>query len=266
MKENLLQRIFFYLQIRPASPSAENLAALLRAYTRRVPWESASRITKRASTKEISDCPRWPEKFWNDAIEHGCGGTCFESNYAFFTLLRSLGYQGYLTINNMGDIAACHTAIILHLDGRRWLADVGIPLYAPIPIDERKISRGQSQFHHYTLKPLGTGVFQVERDRHPNPYIFTLIDTPINDPKYRRATTRDYSKDGYFLDRVILNKVIGDQVWHFNSAERPLHLEEFRAGRRYDHPLDKNIPALLAGHFGMEIEVLQQALKVVNHF
>lgn len=234
----------------------------MRAYTRRVPWESASRITKRALTKEISNCPRWPEEFWNDAIEHGCGGTCFESNYAFFTLLRSLGYQGYLTINDMEDALGCHTAIILHLEEKRWLADVGLPLYAPIPIDSYKPSYGHSQFHGYTLSPSEAGKFQVHRDRHPNPYLFTLIDTPIGEAQYREATTRDYGEQGYFLDKVIISKVVGEQVWRFNGAERPFHLEEFRDGRRFDHPLDKHIPEQIAGHFGMEVDILRKALEV----
>ncbi len=264
LNESLLQRIQSYLEVTPAPPSAANLALLVRAYTRKVPWESASRIAKRAVTDKTADCPRWPEEFWHDALQRGCGGTCFESNYAFFALLLSLGYQGYLTINDMGDTLGCHTAIILHLEGKRWLADVGLPLYAPIPIDKHKPAHAQSQFHSYTLSPLGVGKFQVQRDRHPHPYLFTLIDTPINDPLYRQATTRDYCKGGFFLDKVIISKVIGDQVWRFNSLEQPLHLEEFRAGERVDHPLDKHLPEQVAGHFGMEVAVLQQALEVIG--
>lgn len=76
-----------------APPSIPALAALVRAHTESVPWESASRIVRRAMVAATVDCPRWPEIFWAEAMTRGHGGTCFESNYAFFALLRALGYQ-----------------------------------------------------------------------------------------------------------------------------------------------------------------------------
>ncbi|MGD9091327.1 MAG: arylamine N-acetyltransferase [Anaerolineales bacterium] len=236
----------------------------MSAYTRNVPWESAFRIAKHARTEEISACPRWPKEFWRDNLARGGGGTCFESNYAFFSLLLTLGYQGYLTINDMKETRSCHTAIILKIDGRRWLVDVGIPLHTPIPIDPAKQSGRVSAFHNYTLTPSGGHLYQVERNRHPSPYVYTLIDEPVEEEIYRMATTADYGENGFFLDRLIVNKVIDERVWRFNSGESPAHLESFRDGLQSKTPIDGEVATVVAAHFSMDVEIVRTALNITR--
>lgn len=41
-----------------------------------------------------------------------------------------------LTINDMDESVGCHAVIVLRIDGERWWADVGMPLYVPLPVDE----------------------------------------------------------------------------------------------------------------------------------
>src|SRR5262245_59501405 len=115
----LADAVLAHLGVARAAPDSALLDTLLAAYKARLPRDSTTRIVKRAATADTAACPRWPEEFWTDALERAGGGTCYESNYALFALLRSLGYDGYLTLNNMRDIArpACHAAIVLSLAG-----------------------------------------------------------------------------------------------------------------------------------------------------
>lgn len=46
------------------APEPGYLNSLIRAYTRKVPWESVSRIIKRHKTIATVECPRWPGEFW----------------------------------------------------------------------------------------------------------------------------------------------------------------------------------------------------------
>jgi arylamine N-acetyltransferase len=264
----LLQRILRFLdvtrvEIEVAMPTLDLLERLVTAYTRSVPWESAFRIAKRAITAQTADCSRWPEEFWRDAMERGGGGTCFESNYAFFGLLQALGYDGYLTINNMGESYGCHTAIVLFVDGERWLVDVGIPLYTPVPLSAEQATEQDSPFHTYTITPQDGGTFEISRDRHPSPYIFTLVDRPVTDAEYRSALTQDYAPGGHFLTEVIISKVIGDHVWRFNGRETPPILASF--GPTATSTVLSNdstvLAPLLAYHFTMDETVIEQALQ-----
>jgi arylamine N-acetyltransferase len=92
LSHSLTTAVLAYLNAPKAVPSLQHLEHLLDSYTRTVPWESAFRIVKRQKTVETGTCPRWPEEFWEDAMTRGGGGTCFESNLAFFSLLRALDF------------------------------------------------------------------------------------------------------------------------------------------------------------------------------
>jgi arylamine N-acetyltransferase len=256
-------------------PDLDFLDRLVTAYTKIVPWESVTRITRRAQLRECDNpqpldaYPRWPVEFWRQAIEQGGGGTCFESNYAFFSLLLSLGYKGYLTINNMGQSIACHSAIVVELPGQKWLVDVGFPVYSPLPLDAAKSSQRESVFHRYTVRPNHDDSYQVDRDRHPQRSCFTLIDSPIPDETYRGITAADYGPDGLFLERVIITKVIGDTVWRFNSAERPYRLERYKDGHKVEYAIEEeepginNLAAAVAKRFNMPPETITFALASV---
>jgi hypothetical protein len=267
LNANTLQEVLAFLQLEPEAPTVAFLDRLIASYVRRVPWESAFRIARLGAWRaeqergKAQESPvRWPQQFWADALERGGGGTCFESNYAFFSLLQQLGYEGYLTINNMGETVGCHTAIVLQIEGQRWLADVGLPVYAPLPISTAAPVQRETPFHTYTVRPDGRRRFQIERDRHPKPNCFTLIDQPVPEEIYRKATIADYGPRGLFLDRVIINKVLQDVPWRFNSSEEPLHLASFPNGQRVEVPLGDNVAVELAQHFAMDEEVLRQAL------
>lgn len=260
----LRERVLTYLGRPTSSPGTRAVNTLLRAYIAKVPWESVFRIAKRTRTPMLDQCPRWPEEFWADALEHGGGGTCFESNYAFLALLRSLGYEGYLTINNMGESIGCRTAIVLRLDGQKQLVDVGIPLHRTLQLHPDRMTRVSSAFHTYIVTPQSEGHYLVERTHHPKRYMYTLVDKVATNAPYQAAVTQDYGDNGLFLDRVIITKVIDGKIWRFNSSDHPLHLEAFDRNSKTEILLPENLLARrLASCFGMDRQIIQDALDAL---
>lgn len=255
----VLKRLHFL----PGKPDLPHLDRLVNAYVRTVPWESAFRIVKRAEQDVVDACSRWPEEYWQDHLRRGSGGTCFESNFAFSSLLHELGYKGYLTINDMQESIGCHTAIIVLLEGQKWLVDTGFPIYAPLPIESHSVSQRTTPFHQYTIRPEGDGRYQIERRPHPNWYAFTLIDRPVSLAEYRQATTADYGPNGHFLQRVIIHKILDEQMWRFNSSEKPPQLTRFGDGQRFDHPIDGNVATALAAKFSIDEVVVSRALDLI---
>ncbi|WP_420632024.1 arylamine N-acetyltransferase [Candidatus Leptofilum sp.] len=262
LNDELTNKVLAFLGIKKRVPATlPTLEKLLAAYYRTVPWESVFRIVRRAD----NPAPRWPEQFWQETMAQGAGGTCFESNYAFFALLQTLGYEGYLTINNMRESIGCHTASVIVLDGQKWLVDVGIPLYALLPISSRGVMHRRSPFLQYAVRPSGQATYQIEQRPHPKPVVFTLIDEPVDDATYRAATENDYGENGLFLDFVIINKVINNQQWRFNMAERPWVLNRFDWGQRFDTVLVGDVATSVALHFGMDTAVVQRAFALTQH-
>ncbi len=255
----LTTAVLHHLAVTPSQPDLCLLDQLVAAYTRTVPWESAFRIVKKAGTAVLADCPRWPEEFWRDNLQRGGGGTCFESNYAFFRLLLALGFDGYLTINDMGDSIGCHTAIIVWLDGQKWLADVGLPLFAPLPVSSRAVTHRASPFIRYTVRPDGPGRFQIKQRPHRYEVAFMLIDRPVAEADYRAAATADYDQDGLFLDAVIVNKVVDGLPWRFNGRDHPPMINSFSNGQRMDVPITGDPATAVARHFGMDESILRAA-------
>jgi arylamine N-acetyltransferase len=253
--------ILAYLGCASETPGIRPLNRLIDSYVHRVPWESVFRIAKHASTTDLSERPRWPDEFWQDAIQSGGGGTCFESNYAFFWLLQQLGYTGYLTVNDMGDQRGCHAAILLHLHGRKYLVDVGIPLLVALPVSGAQITRRTTWLHTYAVHPDGLDTYQVLRSRHPKPNIYTLLDTPVCEPDYRRVVEQDYGLTGLFLDQVILVKIIGDRLWRFSTKDQPYRMEWFSQATRGEVMIPPGQTAyLLAERFQMDQGKIEAAL------
>lgn len=266
LSPSLIAQILDYLDITavPDSLDVQFLDSLMYAYSRRVPWESASRIARCTAVAEIEARPRWPNLFWQDAIKFGTGGTCFESNYAYLALLRRLGFEGYLTINNMGENIGCHSAIVVMLNGQKWLVDAGYPLYVTLPMSPLGVMYRSSPFLHYGVKPDGRQRFQIEQWPHPRAVAFTLIDVPISEADYRAHTVADYGENGRFLEAVIINKIIADEPWRFNMAERPWRLNRFDWGKRVDKKLAGNPATAVANHFGMAEHIMQTAFDATQ--
>jgi arylamine N-acetyltransferase len=257
-------RVLEFLGCEREKPSVQYLNRLVKAYIHKVPWESVTRIIKRYTTSKTALCPRWPEEFWQEALQYGTGGTCFENNLAFFTLLNHLGFDGYLTINDMEN-PACHTASIVMLKQQKYLVDVAIPIHCTLPIQADQITRRSTSFHHYTTRYTGNFRYSIERSHHPKRKIFTLVDIPVPLEIYRAAVQNDYKETGYFLDRVIIVKIIEDRLWRFSSTDSPFKLEGFDKTSRQEIILAPDrLARSLAERFGMDEDKIVSALSYMR--
>ncbi|MYD39796.1 MAG: arylamine N-acetyltransferase [Chloroflexi bacterium] len=266
LPSSLCRRILRHFGLPSQLPATvETLQLLVARYTRNVPWESANRIVRRANHVENEACFLTGEAFWESRFATGSGGTCYESNYAFWGLLRWLGYTGYLTLNDMGEHVGCHSAIVLRLAGQKWLVDVGFPLYTCIPIQAGQETVAECPFMQYRLAPQGGDSYLLRRENLPRAYSFTLRDQPVADDAYRAIGIHDYRHDGgQFLNEVVIHKVVAEQLWRFHSDPRPLCLQQFINGERRDQALGEDPAAELAAKFGIARDLLAEALELVG--
>jgi len=262
----LVQDILNYLECPSKAPTLRYLNRLIYAYIRTVPWESVSRIVKRYTTPKTEDCPRWPEEFWQDALQFGFGGTCFESSLAFYSLLLALGYDGYLTVNDMGDSRGCHAAIVILLGGNKYLVDITIPVHAALRIDPYKTVKRKTAMFDYTLRPVAEDKYEVERSLRPTKNLFTLNDIPISLPDYQAIVVDDYTETtGRFLNSVVMVKVIDDKAWRFFSDTLPYKLESFDRSERSELFLpSKTMAKSLAVLFHIPVDKISHAFSRVQ--
>lgn len=265
LNRSLTEEILDYLECPRKAPTLRYLNRLIHAYIRRVPWESVSRIVKRRATPETKDCPRLPEEFWSNALEHGFGGTCYESSLAFYSLLTSLGYEGYLTVNDMGESRGCHAAITILLGGQKYLVDITIPVHAAVRINPRKVTRRRTLLYNYALHPVRRNVYEMTRSHHPKRVAFTLIDVPVSLPDYHIILQNDYLETGHFNKSVVMNKVIENRTTRFFSDNKPYKLERFnRQGKRETSLRTESLPRRLAETFHIPEGEITEALSFIQ--
>jgi len=261
LDDSLIPSVMDYLECPIAKPTLRALNRLIQSYIRTVPFESVSRIVKRHNTPLTVNCSRLPQEFWRDAMQHGFGGTCFESSLAFYHLLRALGYEGYLTVNDMGEARGCHAAIVVRLDGRKYLVDVTIPVHVALRINSHKTTRRQTFCHDFAIRPIGKLKYAVVRSHHPKKVAFTLIDVPVSPAKYRAILENDYLDTGNFLKSVVINKVIDDKTTRFFSDQLPFTLVRFNKHGKAETPLRaKTLPRVLAQTFQLPQDKIAAAL------
>ena len=165
----------------------------------------------------------------------------------------------------MGSAIGCHSAIIILLNGQRVLVDVGLPLYAVLPLREELESTAESPFMRYTAKPMAEGRFEIWRSIPRDERVFQLNDKPVGAADYRAITLHDYRHDGgQFLNEVVIRRVLDDQLWRFNSNERPLRLQQFVKGERRDHILGGDPAGEVADKFGMARDMVAAALVALG--
>ena len=265
LEESLKNDVLVYLNISFTKPTIRSLNRLIHAYIRKVPWESVSRIVKRHTTPETIDCPRWPEEFWKEAIRNSYGGTCYESSLAFYSLLKSLGFEGYLTVNDMGTSRGCHAAIVILIEGKKYLVDITIPLHCAVQINPQKITSIQTLLYNYTIKPVQKNIYEVDRYPHPQRYAFTLIDVPVSLQEYQTVVEDDYGETGRFLKSVVMVKVIGEKTWRFFSDYKPYRLESFnREGKSEIFVEPENLAYKLSELFLIPEDQISKAFSLIE--
>jgi arylamine N-acetyltransferase len=259
----IVKDILEHLGCPPKAPTLRYLNRLIQAYIRKVPWESVSRIIKRHTTPETKDCPRLPEEFWQEAMQHGFGGTCFESSLAFYSLLTALGYEGYLTVNDMGDTLSCHAAIIIVIKEQKYLVDITIPVHAAIRIDPQKTEKRWTALFDYTVCPVSENKYEVNRSHRPTKNLFTLIDIPVSLSDYLAIVEDDYTEtNGRFLKSVVIVKVVNEKAQRFFSDQLPYKMESFDRTNRIEKIIDpKVLSQSLAEVFQMPEEGISAAFS-----
>ena len=147
MLDALLARIG--LERAPA-PDAEGLRTLHRAYLARVPYEDlAVQLGETGPLDEAALARR--------VLRDGRGGYCFELNTLLAALLRAVGFV--VTHHQAvvgGEGPTNHMALVVDLDGERWIADAGLGegFLEPLPLREGRYDRGPLS---YTLTREPTG-------------------------------------------------------------------------------------------------------------
>lgn len=215
-----IRRYLALLQVEPEPPSLEALARLARAHLLTVPFENVSSLVRvRASMG--GPIPPFDVDAMLASWEAGrAGGLCYEVTMVFPRLLVALGYRLH-PVQAQITFPGSHQAILVELDGGRYLVDVanGAPLFDPIPLT------GEFEVHcaglSYRFRP-GSTAGEWLQDRGIGKAWRRFCTYDLNPPTqadrnatYQRHHTRGES---FVASDLVMIRCQDDVVWVFREG------------------------------------------------
>lgn len=261
----MTKKVLQHFGITEDLPNVEYLQKLITAYCNSVPWESVSKILKKRNCNNGDDCVRLENEFWSDQLNYGTGGTCYESNWAFYKMLQSLGFECYLTINKISDKSSVHSAIIVTINNSKYIADIGYPLYAAIPVIKNGVVNLNHQLINYRSTAIGSNEYLIENFPHPKPYLYHLTDIPVSDDDYLKVAASDYCDTGLFFDRIVIRKVIDSIPRRFDSEDLPYNIHALQNGTKTKTFVEAEILIeTLSDYFSLDIDLIRKGFEILN--
>jgi len=269
-----LHAVLDFLEVDPEPPSHRYLARLQHAYKIHVPWETAARVVRAAEVETLEDRPRRPPEFWSLAIEQATGGTCFESNYAFWSVLTALGFDVALHVNDMPQDhqIACHSALSVTIDGARYLADVGMgmELAAPIALPPSGVAIAGTLDFRNRVRRVASNRWRLELDGSPerlrlgSGLVYEFVDRPWTIEDYDAHVTRDYAPGGLFLNAVRVTRTHPDSsIVRFSPPDTIVRFRDGRWSEQQLTPTEVN-GASVAELVGLPPHVVERAFEVLG--
>jgi N-hydroxyarylamine O-acetyltransferase len=205
----LLARLGVDAALRPDLPT---LRRLHRAWRTHVPYENVDIQLGRPIRLE-------PEALLDKFGRRRRGGFCYEMNGMLALLLRSVGFAvdvveaGVLRATRGDEAWGNHIALLVTIDGERWLADTGIgdAFLEPLPLREGSHRQGDLA---YRVERLDTVVWRVHHhpggtvasyDLRTGPRVLTDFATPCRhlatspDSPFVRVLVAQHHRDGQEL-------------------------------------------------------------------
>lgn len=131
-----IDRYLHLLGVAHAEPDLATLGRLAGAHLAAVPFENVTSILRRRAHLGRPVPPLDPDAILAAWEEKRSGGLCFEVADTFCRLLAALGFRARVVLGLITFLGS-HQAVLVEVDGRRYLIDVanGAPFFEPIPLD-----------------------------------------------------------------------------------------------------------------------------------
>lgn len=189
-------------------PDLETLNTLHAAYLTRVPFENATKLVKAGRAGTAGAAMRGPVEFWEDHLRWGSGGTCFSATHAYQFLLRYLGFSARPVFCQLpASEAEAHTALLVQLEDRVILVDVGYALPAPVALPESGVIRRSTEFYDIEIRPGPQEEYLIfSEDDRGQRFRYRFTSREVSDAGFRKAWARTFEGGAPYMRRLALGR------------------------------------------------------------
>jgi arylamine N-acetyltransferase len=219
--EQWTQRYLDFLGVGPL-PRADvaTLRRIARRHLERVPFESVTSVLRRRLAHGEQVPPLDVESMLDSWIARRSGALCFEASEMVSHLLGTLGYDAHPVLGQIS-FPGSHQAVLVHVDGARYLVDVGngAPFFDPIPMDDTFEIRQAGL--SYRFHPDGPGVSVQDRwiEGAWKPFCRYVLTPP--ESAEREAAYQQHHVIGcsWVVDTITVVSCTAHEVWSLRDLQ-----------------------------------------------
>jgi len=232
----------------------KNTVKKLRAF----PYENLTKILD-AGEKIFEKKLRTPFYIARDFIEDRTGGTCFSLVYFAKNILDFLGFKSDFVLADRKYGEDTHCAIVVNLEGRAYLVDIGYMIYEPVEIDRDKVffknraynfllENKYDFFNVYTVTPKGNLKFR-----------YKIKNSPVSEEEFIHAWEKSFEFE--MMNHTVVTKEVSDGVIYL----RDRHFHKIKDGKTFCKELnDEEIGHVLENN-GLKKEVFFRAKSLLGY-
>ncbi len=135
---NVTDLFISHFKIPAEGSDLELLRALVQSFSV-IPYENLTKIIKKFTLQGPKERLRGPEDVLTGHIENHTGGTCFSLTYCLGAVLTGAGYRCHPVMADMKR-SNIHCALVVHLNGGRYLVDPGYLLGEPVELGDGAVT------------------------------------------------------------------------------------------------------------------------------
>ena len=234
------------------TPSLELLATLQKTHLLHIPFENLDIHYDRPITLDF-------ERIYEKVIHQRRGGFCYELNGLYYYLLKSLGYQvkrisarvyaAGLKLPHEYD----HLAVIVTLDGKEYLTDVGYKEFAFAPLKlELDISQ-KDERGHFRFDQHSEGYIRVSKVSNMETlpeYVFMNVHREFSEFT-QMCHFQQYDEQSHFRKQKLIS--VPTESGRVTLTSTKLKITE--NGKAHESPIhdQEEFAARLKQYFGMVI-------------
>ncbi|RLC52348.1 MAG: hypothetical protein DRZ79_01340 [Candidatus Cloacimonadota bacterium] len=198
------------------NPTRQFLREILH-YFSKIPYENISKIIKSANHHEFVSKIRLPEEIISDHISFHLGGTCYSLTFFLYSVLTHFGFSCYPISAHMKRRMNVHSALIVLIDGKKYLVDPGYLFDEPILLNP-------AEFNFQTVSH--TNVFAIFNPQDSYFHIYTLSnfqkkwrycfrDKVISEQEFVQYWENSFSPE--ILNGICLNSIQSDKMIYLQN-------------------------------------------------
>ncbi len=247
-------------QIPPQPPAIYFLQKIIAAFAN-LPYENLSKILKfnRVGENERERL-RFPEEIFEDHLRFHTGGTCFSLTFFLQSILLQQGFACYLIMGDMRAGRNIHCALVVLLEGFKYLLDPGYLLQRPMPLDPSKPRLYHNEFNGVELRfeAMAQSYDLFTFTRETMKWRYRFMDRPAPLDEFLRHWQASFHRNG--MHGLCLTRVHEDElIFVHKEFMRITSLE----GKR-NLNLKKNYHATIHEVFGIGPDYVEQALAALR--